>query len=303
MQLSKFVKDAGFKILALSRLSSPEYGIVLYMINCSASGMDEISTTYAEIASLMGYSEDRLREALQALSKKNMISVNSSVGSKSLKVRFEFDVHKWRIEHGPRLSAHEALVFPFMPKKVEGVRGGSSKQASLESEPWQIVLNEYVRHLNPVSVDVLTEEKAARLLINTHPVGQVVLMLKHFGNRIKSLSLLASSWQHYQELFESETQKVDFEDARKKHLALDEQLRGLAQEFLSKSDEKSLSEEEVAVLKVIVYHQHPRRQLYWAYQLQERYPNLGRFFADHQGLMLSITSHGTVVKKPKNEKK
>jgi len=56
-------------------------------------------------------------------------------------------------------------------------------------------------------------------------------------------------------------------------------------------------------LKVIIHHQHPRRQLYWAYKLHERYPKLSEFFEDNAELMLSVTTQGTVIRKPKPDKR
>lgn len=303
-QLNRFVKDAGFKILALSSLSSPQYAIALYLINCSASGMDEIATTYSEFSSLMGYKEDSLREALISLAEKNMIRLLPGDSSDhSIKISFEFDVHTWNIQATKRLTPREVLVFPFISQKNKGKLSVQNHNEYVDTPAWESILNEYIQEQDSNTVDLPTETKAAHLLAETHPVNQVSIILKHFGKRIKSLSLLASSWQHFQELFESETQKIDMEDARKKHHALDEQLRQNARDLLGKAPENHFTEEEAAVLKVIIYHQHPRRQLYWAYQLHERYPKLESFFFDNASLMLSITTHGTVIKKTKPDKR
>jgi hypothetical protein len=114
--------------------------------------------------------------------------------------------------------------------------------------------------------------------------------------RIPTLSLLASSWQHYQELFETETMKVDMLGARQKHQELDQKIRDQAKSQLE--DPKiEWSEEERTVLQIIIRHQHPRRQLFWAYQLRSRYPKLSQFFTDNASLMLSVTTGGSVVKK------
>lgn len=301
VQPNKFMKDAGFKILALSRLNSLQYSVILYLINCSASGMDAIHTTHSEFASLMGYDEDKLREGLNFLAEKNMINIYP--GDKtpnSVRISFEFDISQWTITQAQNLTHGDALVFPFMSQKNEKKLSALKKNSE---SSWQTILNEYIQEQNSNTIDLPTETRAAKLLAETHPPSQVSIILKHFGTRIKSLSLLASSWQHFQELFESEITKVDMDDARKKHHALDEQLRKVARDHLTKAPQNNLSDEEVAVLKVLVYHQHPRRQLYWAYQLHERYPNLQTFFVDHANLMLSITSNGTVIKKTRLDKK
>ena len=143
-------------------------------------------------------------------------------------------------------------------------------------------------------------ERASRTLVDTHPVDQILLMLRHFGGRIPTLSLLASSWQHYQEIFEQETQKVDLLEARQKHQEQDTRVREQAQMVLERRDDHDLTEEEVTVLKILIKHRHPRRQLFWAYQARSRYPHLESFFADNAPLMLAVTTHGNVIKPPKN---
>jgi frataxin-like iron-binding protein CyaY len=140
-------------------------------------------------------------------------------------------------------------------------------------------------------------EESARVLVDTHPVDQILLMIRHFSLRIPTLSLLASSWQHYQEKFEDETHKVDLLDARQKHIELDLQLRDAAKHVMERAEDLELTEEERTVLQIIIKHQHPRRQLFWAYQTKSRYPNLSAFFADNAPIMLPVTSSGTVVKK------
>ena len=304
MHLNRFMKDAGFKILALSGLSSCQYSIILYLLNCSVSGMDEIITTYAEFSSLIGVEEDKLKEALLALIDRNMIRLHQAEGnsSTSLRVSFEFESHHWNISQRQNLTPRDAVVFPFVSQKANRNDNAKAKSQASSTPAWEKVLNEYIQERSLGLTELDAEEEAARLLTDTHPIEQIELILRHFGKRIKSLNLLAGSWQHFQELFESETQRVDLIDARKKHQQLDEKLRSIAREWLSKAPDYNLSEDETAVLKVIVFHQHPRRQLYWAYQLRERYENLKPFFLDNAELMLSITTQGTLVKRHGPEK-
>lgn len=301
MKLTKFMRDAGFKILALSGLDSHQYSIILYLINCAVSGMDIIQTTYAELSSLMGCEEEQLKKALIFLKDKKMIRMLPGDSSAdSVKISFEFEVPLWKIEE---LTHHDALVFPFLSNKRKLEKSAAKKKEDSQKPSWNQILEAYLDIQGNDTVEVEVESKAAHVLADTHPTDQVLLFLKHFGKRIKTLSLLASSWQHFQETYESETQKIDIEDARKKHHALDEQLRNLAKENLLKAPQMNLTEDEIAVLKVIIYHQHPRRQLYWAYKFHDRYPNLENFFSSNTKLMLSITTHGTVVKKSKSDKK
>ena len=37
----RFMKESGFKVLALARLSQCEYSIMLYLLNCAVSGLDQ----------------------------------------------------------------------------------------------------------------------------------------------------------------------------------------------------------------------------------------------------------------------
>lgn len=300
MKLNQFMKESGFKVLALARLQPCESSLILYLLNCAATGMDEISTTYTELASLIGYEETMLRPCLTNLAARKMIRLASSEAKSSvLKISFEFDMHLWIHDD---LTPKDALVFPFIRQKK--TLGHSPKQASPTTDTLSgQVLAEYAK-LKKLSKDELkNDEKSATLLAETHPIEQVLLMLQHFGPRIPSLSLLASSWQHFQEMYENDNQQIDFQDARKKHHELEETLRRQARQCLAAKKTMGLSDDEEAVLKLILNHQHPRRQLYWAYQSRERYEHLKTFFIDNADLMLSVTTHGTVVKKYKPEKK
>lgn len=300
MLLTRFMKEAGFKVLALSKLSSSEYSIALYLINCAASGMESIITTYSEFASLLGYDEKTIKESLSILKNKEMLRIKDSEAH-SIKLNFEFDTHHWKLTATENLTPRDALIFPFMSKRHN--KKTFLKESENTQEPWETILSEYKSVQDSNNLDLTIETKAAHLLADTHPMSEVLIIIHHFGKRIKSLNLLASSWHHYQDLYENEVHQVDFEDARKKHKLLDEQLRQFAKEELKKSNENMLTEEEISVLKVIVFHQHPRRQLYWAYQLHERYPNLHSFFIDNANLMLSVTNDGTIIKKGRPDTK
>ena len=172
----------------------------------------------------------------------------------------------------------------------------AKKGEAADNPTWRRVLESYMQNRSMDDDEIEQAENAAKILVEVHPVDQVLLMLRHFQQRIPTLSLLASSWQHYQEIFEAETQKVDMLGARQKHQELDQKLRSQGEALLLSSDAQ-LSEEERTVLNILIKHRHPRRQLFWAYQLRSRYPNLSGFFADNASLMLSVTSGGTVVKR------
>ena len=156
MQLNKFMKDAGFKILALSGLSSAQYAIVLYLINCAASGMDEIQTTHSEFSSLMGYDEDTLREALLSLTEKKIIRLlPGESNANAIKISFEFDVHHWIIHPHHTLTPHDAVVFPFKSQKGPKKDSAPHKdKSSSHPEDWEVVLNEYASARNLSALDL-----------------------------------------------------------------------------------------------------------------------------------------------------
>lgn len=303
----RFSKESGFKVLALARLGQCEYSVMLYLLNCALSGLDQFITTEQELASLIGYDDATLRGSLGELAGKNMIRLHygdtNTNDQTSLRVGIQYDMSKWVMSYEVEATSSDAVVFPFRRQGtakllvVEGQKKDpKQKKAENDASTWQRVLESFIQNRSLDDDELAQAEEAAQILVEVHPVDQVLLMIRHFGLRIPTLSLLASSWQHYQEIFEAETQKVDMLGARQKHHELDTKLREQAGALLENT-EKELTEEERTVLQILVKHRHPRRQLFWAYQLRSRYPNLGSFFADNVSLMLSVTSAGTVVKK------
>jgi hypothetical protein len=308
--ISGFMNESGFKVLALARLSPCEYSIVLYLINCALSGMDQFVTNETELASLIGYDDNELRLALTELFNKKIIRLHygekSNVNSDhlSFRVGIQYNLAKWILTIDEKITSHDAIVFPFRRQGEQKfvLVDGDKKPKSFVKESddegtWRRILESYVQNRSLDDDEIARAESGAKILIDTHPVDQVLLMLRHFGTRIPSLSLLASSWQHYQEIFENETQKVDMMEARQKHHELDDKVREQAQTLLGNHSDLDLNEEELGVLQILIKHRHPRRQLFWAYQLKNRYPGLSGFFADNVSLMLPVTSGGIVIKK------
>jgi hypothetical protein len=307
LDVRQFLKESGFKILALARLSQCEYSVMLYLLNCAVSGLDQIITTESEFASLMGYDEMTVKANLGQLAGKNLIRLHYSDTTRdeepSMRLGVQFDMSKWILAYDVEATSRDAVVFPFRRQGqtnllvVEGHKKDPKSKKHDDSNPtWSRVLESFVQGRSLDDAELDQAEESARILVETHPVDQVLLMIRHFGLRIPTLSLLASSWQHYQDIFEHETQKVDMMGARQKHQEMDTKLRTQAETLLA-SEDQGLTEEERGVLNILLRHRHPRRQLFWAYQLRSRYPGLTSFFADNVGLMLSVTSGGTVVKK------
>ncbi|MFK7823832.1 MAG: hypothetical protein AB8G05_06740 [Oligoflexales bacterium] len=307
MSMSQFIQGSGFKVLAMARLSPCEYSVILYLMNCAVSGLDQIITTETELSSLIGYEEDEIREVIDSLAERNLVKAHYKDANHqihpSLRLGFQFDMDRWHLSYEEDVTSHDAVVYPFVRNhkaQLEVIHEVKEHEKSAEqsSQTWQRVLDSFLDKRSLDDHEVEENVTSAKILVETHPVDQVLLLLRHFKSRILSLSLLASNWDHFQELYEEETQKVDLMDARKKHQELDEQLKESSRNWLEKSEKHNLSLAEINILKLLIRHRHPRRQLFWAYQARSRYINLEHFFAENFSLMLAITSSGAIVKKP-----
>ncbi len=307
MPFQTFMIESGFKVLAMARLGSCEYSIVLYLMNAAVTGMHELVTTEKEFASLIGYQDEQLQEAMQNLIHRNIIHVkvhdqHQPKGRQSLRIGMQYNVHLWQLDFDKDVTSHDAVVFPF--KRESNVHYLQPREPDLTptirhpTPTWKRILDTYLEGRDDISEqDMQNAERDANILVDTHPVDQVLIMLRHFGNRVPTLSLLASAWQHYQTLFEEETDKVDIQEARHKHMEMDHRLRDAAELLLQQRDQLKLNEEEAGVLDILFKHRHPRRQLFWAYQSRGRYPNLKDFFEQNSFLMLPVTSSGMVFKR------
>ena len=309
MPFQTFMSESGFKVLAMARLGSCEYSIILYLLNCAVSGMHELVTTEKEFATLIGYDRAELQQAMENLIKRRLIQVKVHEGQsvprerQSLRIGIQYDVHLWMLDFDRDVTSHDAVLFPF--KREPNVHYLQSRDQSditptikHPTPTWKRILHAYMEGREELSEqERQNAERDAHILVETHPVDQVLLMLRHFGHRIPTLSLLASAWQHYQTLFEEETEKVDILEARNKHLEMDHRLRDAVELLLQQKGELQLNSDEIDVLDMLYNHRHPRRQLFWAYQTRGRYPNLKNFFEQNSFLMLPVTSSGTVFKK------
>jgi hypothetical protein len=167
-----------------------------------------------------------------------------------------------------------------------------------DEETTQRILDVFSRNRDLDDHETATNRKVAEALSHAHPVDQIIVMVRHFDLRIPTLSLLASNWEQYAQQSEEEHQRLDLFGQRQKQFELDQKVRDAAHSVLERRDQLDLSQEEVQVLDLLANHRHPRRQLFWAYQMRIRYPHLGQFFSENHNLMLPITQSGTVVKMP-----
>src|SRR3954466_7555990 len=99
--VKRFIKESGFKVLALARLSQCEYSVMLYLLNCAVSNLDQFITTEPELASLIGYDDDTLRATLGELAGKNLIRLyygdhyGGDSDKSSLRIGLQYDMSKW----------------------------------------------------------------------------------------------------------------------------------------------------------------------------------------------------------------
>lgn len=315
-QITRFFRESGLKVLAISDLNACEYSILFYLLNCAMSGLDNLITNESELGSIVGHNTISVRDALDRLSSRNIIKSHYGDGTQSPKLQslslgMNWDIGKWQIgqnQAGAISDHHEALIFPFRKGSpnlqiLEGQRHEAFEKpiihrATTEIEAWHRIFESFCRGRSMDEYEFKTTEKVAQTLSHAHPIDQVLLMIRHFGQRIPTLSLLASNWDHYVEQFEQESQKLDLFEVRQKQAEMDQKVRDAASIMLEKRAELELSEEETHILELLAQHRHPRRQLFWAHQQRIRYPKLQSFFADIHSLMLPITQTGQVVKMP-----
>lgn len=306
MKVRRFISESGFKVLAMARLSQAEYGVVLYLLNAAVSGLDRLLATEDELATNLGHDRVKIQETLKALVDRNIIKIQYPEGRGSserlsFSVAMQFDMSAWHLDFAADSNSHDAIIYPFRRQGRANfllMDGQKKAHEHPQKQPtWSRVLDSFLRGRSLDDADRQSAENDAHILIETHPVDQILLLLRHFGHRIPTLSLLASSWSHFQELFETETQKIDMLDARLKHQELDEKVRVASRLILEKQEDMELNAEERTVLQILSEHRYPRRQLFWAYQSRSRYPKLGTFLEENAALMLSVTSTGHVVKR------
>lgn len=312
--IQRFLRESGLKVLAVSRMNSCEYSVVMYLLNAAMTGLENLITTENELGSIVGHSPREVRQAIEELEARHIIKSRYGDGSQapkfqSLSLGVQWDLSRWKLGLKEVPTHHEAVILPFrrgFPKLsvVEGKRheDHSDKpvihKAHSDEDTTQRIIDAFSRGRDLDEHERKINKQVAEALGAAHPVDQILVMIRHFDHRIPTLSLLASNWDHYVEQYEHEHQKLDLFGQRQKQHELDQKVREAAQHALERREQLDLSDEEMQVLDLLANHRHPRRQLFWAYQMRIRYPKLNGFFTETHSLMLPITQSGTVVKRP-----
>lgn len=304
MKTMDFIKKSGFKILAVTKFDEVQYSIIFYILNTSSSGLDHIITNGEELSELLEYPYKKVVDALYSLSDMNVIKMSFSDTNtshhehSSMRLCLNLEPKKW-ILGSQKDMAKDAIVFPFKRFRLKDVNakpeGEEKKHSKSDDATWERIVECFVRNRHLDDDELKTTEKWARTLIETHPVDQILLLINYFGQRIPTLSLLASTWAHFQETYLEEHHNIDLLGARKKHQELDEKLRTIIEKHIDETEE--IPDDDLQILEMLKNHKHPRRQLYWAYQARAKYPSLSGFFDSTKEMMLAVTSSGAIHKK------
>ena len=294
--IQRFLRESGLKVLAVSRMNSCEYSIVMYLLNAAMTGLENLITTETELGSIIGHSPREVREAIEGLEGRSIIKSRYGDGSQtpklqSLSLGLQWDLGRWKLGLKEVPTHHEAVILPFrrgFPKLsvVEGKRHDELTDRPLihrplsDNDTTQRIIEAFSRGRDLDEHERRVNKQVADALGAAHPVDQILVMIRHFDHRIPTLSLLASNWDHYVEQYEHEHQKLDLFEQRQKQHELDQKVRDAAQQALERREQLDLSEDEMQILDLLANHRHPRRQLFWAYQMRIRYPKLQSFFAE-----------------------
>ncbi len=310
MNLRDFWELGGFKVLAVARLGSCSYSLVLYVLNCFVAGIDEIVSSTGELSILLGVPERQVKLAVEELSESNILSITKKHG-RTLVLKMNLDPEKWKnLRSSPErnkrilgdaknlhslvpqkninsktkpikvsLSSQEALMFP---KKVVSKNTKLNENDINQNAEIKKILEAFTKH-QKISIDFKKESNFAKLLLENHPTDQIISLIHFFSKEIASLSMLAGAWFHYMNKYREETAEVDDLNAfRRKHEDFDEKIRNLASFELKKiqRDKKNITADEELLLHILMRHEQPRKQLYWALKAREKYPGL-MVFLDH----------------------
>ena len=295
---------------AKMRLSADEYSLLLYLLHRFYHEEKQALVLNLErLAKALSFHKTKLKNSLLSLQDKKIISPPKTVGEDQFCIYFhpdlfyleEKDKHKLKHEKSagvypliPTGDPHLALSFnrEKESKESKGSKGSKGREATL-----QRIIKVFCRENPGSTIDQKKERLYATKLIEKFSVDEVLISLHFFSRQLSSLKELLEHWDVLQEQFEKEKQSINLDEARQKHLELDESLRKSAHQWLHKAAQYKLTSEEVRVLKLLTEHKYPRRQLFWAYQARSRYHNLDDFFKTQNHLMLAVSSSGGLFKK------
>lgn len=250
MSFKEFIKSEGLKKLALMRLKSCSYGIVIYLYNELICGVDEIIASRKELSMMLGCSEREINEGLDELQFCHMIQMNEVAG-KTLRIRALLNIESWNNIHLP----------PSENSKKNSLGDAKNLHSLVPTENDGNHKNIQLIELNifddpipfPKQKNKLT--KSSKEKNNTH------------GKHSKD-----SNGEHTLN---------DLNAFREKHHEIDEKIKSLALTELDmiKHEKRTITSDEELLLQILIQHHQPRKQLLMALNSNMAYPNLKFFLA------------------------
>lgn len=138
MSFKSFIENNGFKILALAKLKSPSYSILLYLFNEMAAGATEVIASVKELAAFLRIPEKHTQEGLDELLTINMI-VLTEISGKPLRIKLQEDLNVWKVEWKPenkKITLGDAKnLHPLIPQKAPNGSLGEIKLADTPEAP------------------------------------------------------------------------------------------------------------------------------------------------------------------------
>jgi hypothetical protein len=277
VNLRNFWECGGFQVLALARLGSCSYSLVLYVLNCHVAAVEEIVSSMGELSVLLGVPERQIKSAIEELSESGIIQVTKK-HEKTLVLKINLNLDQWKNlrtipERSKRMLGDAKNVCILVPSQKE------NPQEPKNSDGIQKIVQLFTEN-KKIEIDFNKETKYAKVLLEHHPFEQIVSLIKIFSHEFSSLSVLAGAWLHYMGKYRLAFSDVnDLNEFRKKHEIFDAKIRNLAYFELKKiqKENKQISADEKLLLHILMRHDQPRKQLYWALKAKDRYPALNLF--------------------------
>ncbi len=241
-----FIKNDGLKKLALMRLKSASFSLLIYLFNEVASGVDEIISSKKELSWLLGWTEKQIIEALDELQFCNTLQVTEGPG-KPLRLRPQLNVELWNT---------------LQSDASDGKKPSLGDATNLHS-------------LHPSDVP---PQRNNMTLIDMQTFDEPIPFRKSFRPESSPLK------NNQEEFAYQESTLNDLGAFREKNEAIDAKIKQLASHEIEKirHEKRSVTTDEDLLLQILVKHHQPRKQLILALRSNLIYPNLKSFLCSAQ---------------------
>lgn len=244
MNFKEFIKNEGLKKLALTKLKSASYSLLIYLFNEILSGVDEIISSKKELSLLLGWTEKEIIEGLDELQFCNMIQF-TSVNGKPLRIRAQLNMENWNIVH---------------TQTTDNIHKPQLEDAT---------------NLHPLLPSKNRSSKKKVRLIDLNIFEDPIPFPK---NNLKSnkTNISETNTPHT-----TESPLNDLGAFREKHEVIDSKIKTLAHNEIDtiKHEKRAVTPDEELLLQILSQHPEPRKQLLYALRSSLTYPNLKFFLA------------------------